>query len=117
MSDTKIYELDEYQNLALRTNNTNDFEKNIVASALGLCGESGEVGDTVKKWYAQGHSLNSDNVIEELGDIMWYVSLMAYTLGYTLSEVATINIEKLRKRYPDGFDPNKSINRKGELND
>ncbi len=117
MSDTKIYELDEYQNLATRTNPSNDLEKNTINAALGLCGESGEVADIVKKWKNQGHSLDETKVIEEIGDVLWYVSLMAHTLGYTLSEVATINIEKLKKRYPNGFDPNKSINRKGEHND
>jgi len=117
MSDTKIYELDEYQNLALRTNPTKDFEKNVINAALGLSGESGEVADLIKKWKNQGHSLDENKLIEELGDVLWYVSLMAHTLGYTLSEVATINIEKLKKRYPYGFDSNKSINRKGEHND
>lgn len=110
-TEDKILHLDEYQQQALRTNSTTDFEKNLVNGALGLCGETGEVADIIKKWHSQGHSIDSGKVIEELGDILWYLSLTAYTLGYSLSEVATINIDKLKKRYPNGFDPNRSINR------
>ena len=109
--DEKIDYLDEYQKAALRTNPTQDFEKNIINASLGLCGESGEVADIVKKWSNQGHSLPDEEIIEELGDVLWYASLMAHTLGYTLSEVASLNIKKLKLRYPYGFDPNKSINR------
>lgn len=112
--DNTVFHLDEYQNLAMRTNNENDWQKMILNGALGLCGESGEVADLIKKWIAQGHALNADKVIQELGDVMWYVALTARSLGYSLSEVATINVEKLKLRYPNGFDPEKSINRKSE---
>jgi NTP pyrophosphatase (non-canonical NTP hydrolase) len=111
MSDLKIYELNEYQNLAMRTNPSTDFEKNVTNAVLGLCGESGEVADIIKKWRNQGHGLDEEKIIEEIGDVMWYISLMAHSLGYTLSEVATLNIRKLELRYPYGFDSEKSINR------
>ena len=109
--EDKILHLDEYQQQALRTNPSTDFEKNITNAALGLCGESGEVADVIKKWRNQGHGLDSEKVVEELGDVMWYLSLAAHTLGYSLSEVATMNIEKLKRRYPNGFDPDRSVNR------
>lgn len=113
-TEDKILHLDEYQQQALRTVPTREFDKNLMNGVLGLCGESGEVADLVKKATFQGHSLDEVKLIEELGDTLFYLSLTAYTLGYSLSEVATINIEKLKKRYPNGFDPNRSKNRKCE---
>lgn len=112
--DLKIDYLNEYQQAAMRTNPEKDLEKNLVNAALGLSGETGEVADQIKKWKNQGHSLDEDKLIEELGDVMWYIALAADSLGYTLSEIASRNIRKLRIRYPYGFDPNKSINREGE---
>lgn len=113
-SDQMVYDLNEYQNLAMRTNNKNDYQEMLLIGALGLCGEAGEVADTIKKWKAQGHALDPDKVIEEIGDVLWYIALVATSLNYSLCEVATLNIEKLKLRYPNGFDPEKSINRKGE---
>ena len=109
--DEKIDYLNEYQKAAMRTNPEKDLEKNLVNAALGLCGETGEVADLIKKWKNQGHSLDEDKLIEELGDVMWYIALAADSLGYTLSEIASKNIRKLKIRYPYGFDSNKSINR------
>lgn len=103
--------INEYQKLALRTaNKTGD--KQIVNSALGLCGESGEVADIIKKAYFQGHVLEEAKVIEELGDVAWYIATMAHALGTDLETVLERNIEKLKKRYPEGFSEEKSINRK-----
>jgi NTP pyrophosphatase (non-canonical NTP hydrolase) len=79
---------------------------------MGLCGESGEVIDIVKKHLAQGHELNKDKIIEELGDVLWYVAEVAYVLNVKLEDVFTLNIEKLSKRYKNGFSVSDSINRK-----
>ena len=81
-------------------------------AVYGLCGETGELVDLLKKVKFQGHKLDKEKAILELGDILWYVSLMATGLGVTLSEVATKNIEKLRKRYGEKFEAIKSIERK-----
>ncbi|MGN1011905.1 MAG: nucleoside triphosphate pyrophosphohydrolase family protein, partial [Clostridia bacterium] len=78
---------------------------------MGLCGESGEAIDIVKKWFAQGHDLDRENLIKELGDIAWYLAETATALDVSLEEVLRGNIEKLQKRYPEGFDAEKSINR------
>lgn len=83
----------------------------LVNGALGLCGESGEVADIIKKHRFQGHDLNRTKVIEELGDVCWYIAMMATALGVSLEDVLEKNILKLIRRYPDGFDAERSINR------
>lgn len=80
-------------------------------AALGLAGESGEVADLVKKHLFQGHPLDLDSVIKEAGDCLWYVSLVATACGVTLEELAQRNIDKLMKRYPEGFSADKSLHR------
>ena len=78
---------------------------------MGLCGESGEAIDIVKKWLAQGHELDRDKLAKELGDIAWYLAETAYALDLPLEDILRGNIEKLKKRYPEGFSSEKSINR------
>lgn len=80
-------------------------------AALGLCGEAGEFADIMKKHIYQGHELDSDHLAKELGDILWYVALGATGLGLTLETIMRMNVNKLRKRYPDGFDSEKSQHR------
>jgi NTP pyrophosphatase (non-canonical NTP hydrolase) len=77
-----------------------------------LAGESGEVADLVKKHFFQGHPLDEEHLAKELGDIAWYLAETAYAIGYSLDTILRMNVEKLRNRYPDGFDISKSINRK-----
>ncbi len=79
--------------------------------ALGVAGEAGEVCDVVKKHYGQGHPLDRDEVINELGDVLWYVTALAARLGYPLAEVAARNTAKLRARYPNGFTTERSVAR------
>lgn len=99
----------EYQKLALRTANK---DKDLILNgALGLAGESGEVADIVKKHLFQGHELNKDKIIDELGDVLWYVAIMAAGLGVEFNEIPTHNVDKLKKRYPNGFEVERSINR------
>lgn len=106
-------ELNTYQALANRTINKDHSTKSLITdAALGLPGESGEVSDLVKKYLHQGHTLNVDKVIEEMGDVMWYLAEMAYALGTSLSVVGERNIAKLEARYPDGFSAERSRNRK-----
>lgn len=99
----------EYQQAALRTANPEC--RDIVNCALGLCGESGEVADLVKKHTFQGHTLDKEHIQKELGDVAWYMAVMANVLGYSLSDVFEMNVEKLKKRYPDGFNQERSLNR------
>ena len=104
--------INEYQKLAMTTLNKElDRESVLINGAMGLCGESGEVIDLVKKWFAHGHELNRERILEELGDVAWYLAEVAYALDTPLEDVLSHNIEKLKKRYPEGFDTEKSINR------
>jgi len=107
----KIKDVDEYQKLAQRTNNSTDFQRDLINGALGLNGEAGEVADIIKKWQFQGHAIDPDKVAEELGDVMWYVAIMSKAINYNLSEIMQMNVEKLLKRYPKGFEEKRSIHR------
>lgn len=102
--------INEYQELALRTLNKSLSNKEILINGvMGLCGESGEAIDIVKKHLAHGHELDKNHLIEELGDIAWYLVETAYSLDIDLESVLKQNIEKLKKRYPNGFDKERSI--------
>ena len=88
-----------------------DFQSKLTLAALGLAGETGEVVDQVKKMLFQSHSLDSQHFKKELGDVFWYFTLALEACGFTLAEVMSCNVEKLRRRYPDGFDPERSLHR------
>jgi len=104
--------LNEYQKLAQRTANPKlDKEKKLINAALGLGGESGEVQDVIKKHLAQGHALNVEKIVDEAGDVLWYLAELAEVLGTTLDEIAAHNIKKLTQRYPEGFSTERSVNR------
>ena len=105
--------INEYQTAALRTAQTDKLTANelLLNSALGLCGESGEVADLVKKHRFQGHDLEFDHVAKELGDIAWYLAVGAYAIGLDLESIFRMNIEKLEARYPDGFSTDRSLHR------
>jgi NTP pyrophosphatase (non-canonical NTP hydrolase) len=80
-----------------------DHEIMLVWNALGLAGEAGEVADTIKKAVFHQHGINRDELIKELGDVLWYVAALCSKLDVPMSEVMERNIEKLKKRYPDGY--------------
>ena len=90
----------------------------VLNGVLGLAGESGECCDIVKKNRFQGHELNKEHLIEELGDVMWYIAETASGLGVTLEEVAQYNLDKLHKRYHGNhFNKEDSIHRNEEKKD
>lgn len=109
--------INEYQTLAMLTLNPLLEKKDILINGvMGLCGESGESIDIVKKWLAQGHDLDKEHLAKELGDIAWYLAEVATALDIPLEDIFQANIDKLKKRYPEGFDSKMSINRlKGDL--
>lgn len=103
----------EYQKEALRTASGMSQEyPRIMNGVLGLVGESGECADLVKKHLFQGHELDKEHLAKELGDVAWYLAVVADAIGYDLETIMKMNVKKLRARYPDGFEAEKSINRK-----
>lgn len=103
--------LKKYQALAQRTSNTETPMQKIHCAAMGLCGEAGELIDCVKKFDYQGHLLEPSKLIDEAGDVLWYLAELAAGLGITLEDIARENVAKLRRRYPDGFEVERSIHR------
>lgn len=113
--------LNEYQELSKRTMPSPDGfyplggyvygTKSKANYAMGLSGEAGEVTDLIKKELFHGHPTDREEVKNELGDLMHYVAGLVTMYNLTLEEVATGNIEKLMKRYPEGFSPERSVNR------
>ena len=101
-----------YQHLAQRTSGAGgDGERRLIIAALGLAGEAGEFANMVKKLTAHGHDISLYALSNELGDVMWYVAEAASAAGLDLGEIAEQNVDKLRKRYPEGFSEERSINR------
>lgn len=114
----------EYQRKAMRTNNHEAGEKilasmqagnntgEILNASLGLSGEVGELNDLLKKWIFHSKSIDREHIKKEIGDIMWYIALMADAFGFELDSIMITNIEKLEARYPEGFDTERANNRK-----
>ena len=83
----------------------------LINSVRGLCGESGECIDIVKKWLAQGHELDKARLARELGDVAWYLAEAATALEIPLEDILAANIEKLKQRFPEGFTTEDSLAR------
>ena len=107
--------VNEYQREAMTLLNPAIPQKDVLLNALmGLCGESGEAIDLMKKHLFQGHELDRDKMVKELGDVAWYLAEAATGLGVDLSEVLQRNLDKLHARYPQGFDAQRSQQREAE---
>lgn len=104
-------DLKEYQQKAMRTNGCSSFRDSLLSGGLGITGESGEVADYIKKVVFHGHDLEKDVLAKEIGDVLWYCALLAEAVDMNLDTIAEMNIEKLKKRYPSGFNKADSINR------
>ena len=101
----------EYQKKCMRTADKTSSQRQLYC-CLGLAGESGELIDHIKKVFFHGHNVNINYIKEEVGDILWYLSVLINDYDLKLEDVMKYNIEKLKKRYPDGFSSEASINRK-----
>jgi len=98
---------DEYQKLALRTNLSKDDQfKELMQQVLGLADEAGEVQSLFKKWIrdqdADFTKLDLTSIKKELGDVLWYIAVVAHDLNIPLDDIATYNIEKLASRLKRG---------------
>ena len=101
----------EYTKEVRRTCSIQNEKELLTLTALGIAGEAGEVVDIVKKVLYHAHELEISSLSKEVGDLLWYITLLCDTVGLTLDDVMQMNVEKLRKRYPDGFDPQRSQKR------
>lgn len=112
-NDADVYQ----QNVLKYAPDHHDYLLNVIYAAMGMCGEAGEASELVKKYAYHGHAIDTEHLARELGDVLWYVSYMAYLFGYPLGKIMAMNQEKLAKRYPDGkFDAERSRNReKGDI--
>lgn len=119
----------EYQQLAMRTNDGNATYRlsnmvdnhlddpridvgGILNGCLGLSGEAGEFNDMVKKWIFHEKDLDIDHAQKEVGDILWYIAMICHSFGWDMGEIMQKNVDKLKARYPDGFDVALSAHRK-----
>lgn len=104
--------INEYQMAAMRTSSKKlTLNEHLLNGALGLTGESGEVADIVKKCFMQGHEMDVEHIAKELGDICWYIAETATAIGYDLQTILQMNVDKLMKRYPEGFSSERSQHR------
>lgn len=112
MKGAKKLDFRQYQELAQRTARKDTcLKERLVSAALGLTGEAGEVAELIKKYIGHNHELKKEEVTKELGDVLWYIVEMCSVLEIDIEEVPVNNIEKLKKRYPNGFEKERSIKR------
>ena len=106
-------DFDDYQRLAMRTRN-HTLEPSLAraVAALGLAGEAGETADYIKKVVGHSHDLDLSHLAKEIGDVLWYCACLCEEYGLSLDEVAEVNIEKLKARYPSGFSSADSVARR-----
>ena len=105
--------LNEYQKLSKRTYPVGKTKnENLTNFALGFVSESAEVADEIKKVVFHGHELDKDEIEKEIGDTLWYMAMLAETLGTNLETIAKKNVKKLELRYENGFSEEASRNRK-----
>ena len=105
---------DTYQRLAMRTAGdvaATPLREALIIAALGVTGEAGEVAEVVKKYVAQGHTLDRERLLLEAGDVAWYLARLCAALDVPMSVMLERNIAKLEKRYPLGFSTEASVNR------
>lgn len=102
----------EYQELAMRTSRKElSPDEHLMNAMLGLAGETGECCDLVKKGFFQDGRDIRDKLFDELSDVMWYIAEAATAMGWDMGDIAEHNIEKLMRRYPEGFDADRSLHR------
>ena len=104
-------DMDRYKDYVISKVSMRSLDDLELVSALGIGGEAGEILDTIKKSRFHHHPTYYGFLLEEMGDLFFYFTLMLEAQGYTLDEVVEANKKKLDERYPEGFDPERSMNR------
>lgn len=104
-----------YRDEVLKNVNGHLPEKDYLAmGGMGIAEEAGEVAGLIKKHLFQKAPLDRQRVIKELGDVRWYMEFLCHVIGTTIEEVESVNVAKLRERFPNGFTPEDSIVRRDE---
>jgi len=105
--------ISEYQERAASTSGANGdtTQSRLLWGGVSAIGELGEFLNKVKKRHRHGHDVPLDELTEELGDTVWYIADILTALGVDMSDVLEFNLDKLAKRYPDGFSREASQNR------
>jgi NTP pyrophosphatase (non-canonical NTP hydrolase) len=101
----------EYQKLARRTCATTEPTETMKLTLIGMQGELGEIAEPIKKHLYSSHALDTSHVEQEIGDLLWYLANLCNSVGIDIENAMQRNIEKLERRYPDGFSCERSINR------
>ena len=83
----------------------------ILNACLGLSGEVGEFNDMIKKWIFHEKELDIEHAKKEAGDICWYLAMLCESFGWNMDEIMQMNVDKLKARYPEGFDVDRANNR------
>lgn len=118
----------EYQKMAMRTNDGHARDRladrmlggiirgkdvaGVVNGLMGLSGEAGELTDMFKKWIFHNAPLDEEHAKKEVGDVCWYIAMICHSMKWDLDDILKMNIDKLKARYPEGFDTEKSNHRK-----
>ena len=118
----------EYQAQAMRTNDRHAQDRltdrllagimhkkdvaGLINGLMGLTGEAGELTDLFKKWIFHNAPLDEEHAKKEVGDVCWYIAMICHSMGWSMDEIMQMNIDKLKARYPEGFDTEKSNHRK-----
>lgn len=108
--------LNEYQKLAARTVRADMGPVALTNHALhGMVSEVGELHGLHQKVY-QGHPMDEEHAKKEVGDALWFIAEYCTAHGWDLDEIGQMNIDKLKKRFPDGFSVERSLHRReGDL--
>jgi NTP pyrophosphatase (non-canonical NTP hydrolase) len=117
--------LSEYQSAVLRTENSDfnsirgrldsDRALRLIHGVMGVQTEAGELADTLKKATFYGRPFDRINILEEVGDVLWYLTVICDAAGSSLEIVMNKNIAKLRGRYGDQFSEEKAVNRRLDI--
>lgn len=102
---------EEYMRFVLSKTSAEGKVEPLLNAILGLVGEIGELADAVKKWRYQRHYLTEEQIMDELGDVVFYVFLAMHACETNLDMIMHMNVNKLNERYPNGFDSERSMNR------
>lgn len=112
-SDRLIWKMQEYDMKFANDHSDNDCVDigGIFNACLGLSGEVGEFNDMIKKWVFHEKELDMEHAKKEAGDILWYVVMLCESFGWNMEEIMQMNVDKLKARYPDGFDVERANHR------